>query len=162
MVGATVIKQRAAVAMLGVQDFGDQDGVVAGIYQAVRTAFERGQRAGDQRHALVPGVPFDRVEPVVPAPRKMYRKILLALMKNIDTQALRPAKALENVGTVIDADQNQRRIERNRCKRVRGHAVRAPLGVRNRDDGDAGGKSRAGPAKGRFIETRWPRWRGFA
>ena len=41
------------------------------------------------------------------------------------------------LGFVVHADEDQRRIERERCERAHGEAGRAPVAVGGRDDRDA-------------------------
>src|SRR5579859_5928119 len=77
VIAAPEVHQGAAVAVLGVEHFGDQDGVVAGIDHAMDAALEPGERAGDKRHAAVTSVPLDGAETVVPASRKMFGERLL-------------------------------------------------------------------------------------
>ena len=45
-----------------------------------------------------------------------------------------------HIGAIVERNQDQRRIERNRNERIGGHAVRLFL-VLGREDGDAAGEA---------------------
>lgn len=67
MIAAAEVNEREAFAVLGVEDFGDQDGVIAGIDQFMNGAFERGQDAGNEGHAMTSRDPVDAFEAVLAA-----------------------------------------------------------------------------------------------
>src|SRR6266851_10312044 len=117
------------------------------------TALEPGEHAWDKRHTAVSCQPLDSVEKVVSRTRKMGGKLLLVLAQDVDAYVLRAAEMRQDGGAMIHADQDQRRLQGNGCKRTRRHAVRAAVGIENRDDGDPGRKLRAGAAELGFGEV---------
>ena len=54
----------------------------------------------------------------------------------------------------IDTDQHQRRVERNRGKRVHRHSMWVPVAVEHRNYSDAGGKLGARPAVEPRVQIR--------
>jgi hypothetical protein len=54
---------------------------------------------------------------------KMRGDILLGILQDVDAETALALKIRQQLGIVIDADQNQQRIEGNGSKRVRSHAV---------------------------------------
>jgi hypothetical protein len=153
VIPAAEVNQRSAAGVFGVEHFGDQDGVVAGVDHAMDAALEAGKCAGDERHTAVSCQPLDSVETVVPRAREVDGKILLVLAQYIDTDVLRAAEMRQDGGAMIHADQDQRRLQGNGCKGTRRHAVGTAFGIENGDDSDPGRKLRAGAAELGFGEV---------
>jgi 7,8-didemethyl-8-hydroxy-5-deazariboflavin synthase CofG subunit len=70
----------------------------------------------------------------------------LALGKNVDTEALACGKVGVGLSLVIDANQHQLRLQRDRGKGVGSHAVHAAAVIHG-DDSDTGGERRHGLPK---------------
>lgn len=141
---ALVVNERLAVIDRGLQDFAEEDAVVAGIEQAVEAAFERRHSTGKERHRVPAFAPGNTLEAVVGARGEAMADLLLLVGKDAETEVGSGAEGRENGRPVVDANQHQRRIKRHRCKRVDGQAVGAALGIEHRGNDDAGGKAATG------------------
>ncbi len=80
--------------------------------------------------------------PPLPA-GKATRQCFLMGLENIDRESWRVEKRRVRRGAEIDGHRHQRRVERNRRKRVRGHSAGNAGLVERGDHGDAGGESAA-------------------
>ena len=66
--------------------------------------------------ALEAAFELDAIETVLPAPREVRRKFVLALAQNVERQVLASPQMFKHHGAMVHAHQHQRRIERNRRK----------------------------------------------
>ena len=90
-------------------------------------AFDLRERARQQRHAGRAAVPRQAVEAVVAFAREAIRELALLRRKHVDAEVRRRAKGVDHRHRVAEADQDQRRIERDRSEGADGQAVRRAL-----------------------------------
>ena len=149
---AAVEEQRFAVVAFHAFYFTDEDGVIACRVFTYNVARQLGQRAFQQWDSA--GGP-----PITNAQTGMFfwglfdfREILgerlLASAKNADAEAAMRFQEGEKPGVVIHANENEKRIQRNRSEGIGGHAMHPSRRALNRNYSDARSKCAGYPAKG--------------
>ena len=88
------------------------------------------------------------------ASRKIFGDGLLAGLEDANAEAFFLLEEWKDFGAVVDANENQQRVERNGGKGVGGHALNFSGLALDSDDGDAGGKLAERFAKFRGRERR--------
>jgi len=149
---AAVEEQRVAVVTFHTFDCADEDGVIAGGMFANDVAGEFGQGTVQKRNAA--GGPLIRnTEASIFFRRliafgKMLGESLLTRAENGDAEAASRFEERKQLGFVRDADENEKRIQRDRGEGIGGHAVyHAGLALHG-DHGYAGGECAGDSAKG--------------
>src|SRR5665213_4444627 len=84
------------------------------------------------------------MKPVFRGAGEAARKLRLMLRQNVDGEEPAGDEMPEDCVAQIDAYDHERRFERNRGEGVQRHTMWVPVFVERRDDGDTGGKLRAG------------------
>ena len=112
------------------------------------------QGAVEQDLALGPDVIADAVEPVLVLVGEPARELLLAALEDVHHELRRRDDEVVHVGRVLDADREQRRLQRHRREAARGHAGGLPAGSRDRQDGDAGREAAEQLAEAGGIDAR--------
>lgn len=103
----------------------DQHSMVARSYDVPHGAVEERTRMVEDGEFLPANLPFHVREALIFSPiRKPFRQRLLILAQDIDRKRQAHAHSLQESGTAVDADQDQRRFERNRCERADRHPIR--------------------------------------
>jgi hypothetical protein len=149
------VEQGRAVAGAGVEDFADEEGVVAGVDDVVDAALEDGEGGVEDRGSGGSGVPGDAVEALgVGTACELGGEVLLGVAEDADGVVGAGAEVREYAGGVIDGDEDEWRIERNGGERADGKTVRASAAVDRSGDGDAGGPAGAGLAELGGVERR--------
>ena len=144
------VQQRVSLADDHIFHFGDEDGVIAGILRRVQTAFQVGERSV-QNGGAVGGTVEARAERggieliAVGAGVKIGNRLLIG-SQHIYSETLLRVEMRMRAGFIIDADQDEQRIERDGAEGVGGHAVNLAVKV-DGDDGDSGGEAAQGAAK---------------
>ena len=123
-----MIKQRIASAHHYLLNLSNKNCVVAGILRAMQPALEIRQRAIEHRRAVGGAI---EVRPRLPLgmamvlgrARVVFGNDALVLRQHIHSKALPGMQVSVGAGTMVHANQHQRRIERNRTEGVGGHAV---------------------------------------
>jgi len=155
---AAVEKQRLAFAGFHAFDFADEDGVIAGGMFADDVAGEFGERTVQERNSA--GGPLIRnAEASIFLRRlialgKMLGESLLTRAENGDAKAALRFEERKQPGFVRDADQNEKRFQRDRGEGIGGHAVYHAGLALNSYHGYAGGECAGDSAKRYGIERR--------
>ncbi len=129
-----VVKQRIASAHHYLFDFRDKNRMVARVLRAMQPALKIGERAVQHRRTvrgaieMRPRLPFGMAM-VLGRARIVFRNDALIFRQNIHSKPLLGMQMSVGAGALVDADQYQRRIERDGTERVRGHAVHFALVV---------------------------------
>ena len=144
---ALVVDERLAVVDRSLQHFAEEDAMVAGIEQTVEPTFQCCHSTGDQRHRVLAFAPRNPFEAIIGTGGEAMADLLLLVGKDAQTEVGRCAEGWEDGRAVVDANQHQGWVERHRCERVDGQAVRTALGIEHRGNDDAGGKAAAGATK---------------
>ncbi len=129
------------------RDFADQNDVIARIMARHDPAFELGHGVVDERHAqhALPG----RHVVEEPVPGKGNGQGLLALGQNVDPVDIGAVEAFEPVRRLVDAPQDERRLEGDGREGTDRQADRIPaMGRRTRHHADPGGETAEGGAEG--------------
>ncbi len=125
-------------------DLGEEEGVIAGRMLGDDVAGEVREGILEERNAGI-GVTKSYAEAsggfrVLNGLGEMLGDRLLGIAKYVDAEAVLFADVGEHARVVIDADENEQRIERDRGEGIGGHAVDEAGLALDGDDGDAGGK----------------------
>jgi len=93
-------------------DLADDDDVVAGRVTRVHAALEVRERADEDRHIELPALEREAAEPVGIPRRERPRRLLLPGREDVDREVLRRLQRLVHRRGLVDADEDQRRVER--------------------------------------------------
>jgi len=155
---AAVEEQRVAVVAIHAFYFAEEDGVIAGRVFGDYVAGEFGEGAVQKRNPA--GRPLIRnAEASIFFGRlvtfsEMFGEGLLSRTKNGDAKAALRFQKREQPGVMRDADENEKRIERDGGEGIGGHAVDYTGIAFDRYYGDAGDEGASDSAKGYGIERR--------
>jgi len=72
--------------------------------------------------------------------REVLRDFVLIFLQNADTKAFLLLQNGEHAGAMVDADEDERRVERDRSERTGRHAMNLARRAFRGDDRDAAGK----------------------
>lgn len=140
MILASEEEQGAVVASESVKHFPHDDGMVAAFVTLHDLAFEIADSAVQHCGAVSAFVPIQAGELVRALGGEAARDLFLIFVKKINRKYIRLNEARITLGSLIDANQDERRIERQRRKGVGGETKRRACGVFRRDNGYAGRK----------------------
>ena len=143
-VAAGKMDQWFAVGHTGLDHQAHEDIVVARGKTLMHGALDGGERAGNHGHAGDAAVPGEAIEAVKSLARKAVGQGLLLLTQDIDSEVLGSAEVFNYGDLVAQTNQDERRVQRNRCERTDGETVRRSLGVKRGGDRDTGCKAAAG------------------
>lgn len=127
--------------------------MIAGFDYGRELAFESGDGAVEQGHTVRAGVPFHAFEAAVVLAGECNRNVALGFGENIHGKVGAGTEILKKGAAVIDADENERRFDGNRCEGTHGQAMRRTIGSANCRNGDAGTKQAAGIAEGFRVQS---------
>jgi hypothetical protein len=138
-------EERAAGAHENLFDFGDENGVVAGVLGGVETALEVGEGSVKNGRAVASAVEdgtgfFGGAIVGASRARVVLGDRALVFGQDVHAETLLGMEMGVRAGALVDADENQHGIEGDRGKGVGGHAVDFILVVYG-DDRDAGGET---------------------
>jgi hypothetical protein len=142
---AAVVEERFAVAIADAFHFADENGVVTGHVFRGNIASELSERAGEDRDAA--GGPFKlNIQLTLFLGRRvglgeMLGESLLAATQDVHTETTLQLQEREELGVLIHADENQKRVEGNGREGVGGHAVDFAGFALDGDDGDTSGET---------------------
>ena len=149
-ISAAIVEQRVALGLVDeAHDLADDDDMVAAVVDGVGPAFEERQRFGKYRAPDAAEVIADVAPFVLRRPREMGGNALLQIGQHVDREMLRRLEMVEGIAAPVQAEQQQRRIERNGTERIGGEADRLAAFGHGGDDGHAG---REGPQRAPIIE----------
>src|SRR5207302_926349 len=131
-----------------------KNGMVAGFLRRLQLAFQISQRVVQNGSALRRAIktrPSLLLGVLVGVywPRVIFGNHPLVLRQDVDSEALLGMQMSMGPRTMVDADQQQRRIERHGSEGIGGHAMDFALQVES-DDGHSRGK-----ASHRLSEFGW-------
>lgn len=92
--------------------------MIAAIHHLPGRAFHRSQGPIQQGCSGWTGMPLYTVEPIIYRPGKAIGGLTLILFEDAQTEVRSAEKPLQNGRPVIDTDQNQRRLKRDRGERI--------------------------------------------
>jgi len=142
---AAMEEERLAIVAGHAFDFADEDGVIAGGMFRDEIAGEMGQRPFQQRNTALCPLKTDAQLLLdfgsLFAFREMLGEGLLAFAENADAKAALRFEERQKASIVGHANEDQKRLERDRSEGVGGHAMNAAGFAFDGDDGDAGGES---------------------
>src|SRR5579883_581563 len=137
---ATEQQRPTAAARLEAQDASDEDEMVAAFMDRLGPAVERRQHAAQHGAAASPGLKID-IAPFVAAGLGETRgQPLLILRKDAHGEMAEAAKRGQAESAPVEAELDERRIERYRAEGVCGNSDRLAFDAARRDDRDASGK----------------------
>lgn len=147
------VEQGGSVAGAGVEDFADEEGVVAGLDDIVDAALEDGEGGVEDWGSGGSGMPGDAVEALgVGAAGELGGEVLLGVAEDADSVVGAGAEVREHAGGVVDGNEDEWGIEGNGGERAHGETVRASVAVEGGGDGDAGGPAGASLAELSGVE----------
>lgn len=142
------IQQRLSAGDLRPDHLAHKDGMIARFNDAHYAALDGGQTPGKQRNAGFVAVPIHAFKPALRFLRKYDGQIPLRFTQHVHAKIFSRSKVRKESVSIIDADQNQRRLHRHRGKRTHRQSVRRPVLRAHCSDSDSGSKKRA-----RFAES---------
>src|SRR5207249_7819480 len=122
MIAAAKKEQGAPFAGVGTLDLADVDGVIAGVVRGDDAAFDVRQRALENRRAGAAAATGQVDELVAARHREPARQLLLMLVEDVHDEHLRPVDRRIALRALVDAHEDERRIERDRGNGVRGQS----------------------------------------
>ena len=128
-------------------DADEDEQVVAAFERIEACEFQVRQAAGQDRAAAVQGFEGAVLEFMLLGGGEFFRQVLLVFRKYVNHEPFALAKCLQAAGTVVQADQNNRRVQGNRGEGIDGDADGHALRRQPGDHGDAGGESAEGLAE---------------
>src|SRR5208282_861341 len=131
-------EQRFGLASLGLLDLADIDSVIAAIVRGGHLAFDVTYAAGQDRRTVGADVVANAIELLAAAHGELAREVLLVRCQDVDGERPGLVKACVAFGLLVDANQEQRRHQRDRGKCVRGESMHLAGLSKRRDDRNAG------------------------
>jgi hypothetical protein len=127
VIGAREANQGSAI-MAGHRRYSsDQDLMVPARIRALDVALHSGQNIRQKRHPTRAMAPVESLKPVLRLISESCREPLLMGSQNIQTESARLNEIFENGAPFVETDQNQRRLQGNRCERTHGHSYRSTI-----------------------------------
>jgi MFS family permease len=134
-------RRRAVAARLRVLDAADDDLVIPAGQRVLHRALDDGEHVLEPRTAGGPAAVLDALPGGgQAAPREVGGQVPLPFPEHVDHECPVPVDGLERRAVVVEADEHERRVERERGDRVGGRADRRAVLADGRDDGDPGGE----------------------
>lgn len=121
--------------------------MVAGFDDGPYAAFKIRQTVLKQRHATGTAIPFHALEARLRLLSENHRKLTLGFRQNIYPEMRAGTKMRKEGAGVVNADQDQRGLDGDRCKRANRQPMRRSVRRKNGGYGDSGGEFRTGFAK---------------
>ena len=138
MISAAIEKQRPAFARFKMLHAADVERVVARGMNVDDIHHEVSHRAADQRETV--SMHVANMQPRRRPSREMVAQRILILGQHADAEAPRQRQDAVHIRAIVERNQDQRRIERDRNERIGRHAVRL-LFVLRRKNRDAAGEA---------------------
>ena len=135
-------------------DTTDKYGVITGCVGSIVRHFEGRATTRENRGATSTSLPMQTDKSVGRPSGETVRQILLFGRQDIDDVMTGPAEGLEVVRIIVQTPEDERRLKRNRGKRIDGQPDRVAIRVDGRDNGDAGSEASEGIAQGAAVVLR--------
>lgn len=144
-IAAAEVEEGVAGADDDIFYLGDENGVVAGVLGGMETTFQIGEGAVQHWSAMLGTIETRAClsfSIFVGADRQgvIFRDRHLILSEHVNPEALPGVQMGVCAGLMVNADEDEKRIERDGGKGISGHAVDLTFVV-HRDDGDPGGEA---------------------
>jgi len=152
-VAATKVQERLSFVDRGGFDRADYDRVVAAGQKFRNATFHRGNGSCDERRAGRAIAISDLAKLVGLAGGEAARDEFLILGQHVHREGAADLQAIVNSSALVDANQRQRRFERQRTESGHRDSHRLSIGELYRDDRHAGGKVSQGSAKLSFFDS---------
>src|SRR3984885_10147152 len=122
-VTAAVEEERiTGAALVHLGHLSEKRAVITSVDFGIPRALELGQRSGKESAPILPFGISRFVPCSARRPGESVRQRLLRVGQDVHGKALRPLKVGESAGSLAKREKDQRRIERQRCERIHGHA----------------------------------------
>ncbi len=122
------------------ENFADDDRMIAAIQALGNSALDVTENTVKNRGAVRSLMPLEAGEFIDSFRREAPRELLLMFSQKIDRKGIPAFEAGIALRRFVDADQHQRRIERQRQKGIGRESVRAAASIECGNNGHAGGK----------------------
>lgn len=132
-------------------DTADEDGVVATGVGSLVGHFEGGAAAGEDRGAAGAGLPREAGKAVGRPGGEAIGEVFLLGRQDVDGVVAGFLEGRQVVRAVVQAPEDQRRVERDSREGIDGQADGVPVRIDGRDDGDTGGEAAKGVAQGTAV-----------
>src|SRR5690348_7619262 len=147
-IAAAEIEQRIEAGVEARLDhFADQHVMVAAVVYGVTLAFEHAERFPEDRRARLSARPGSRSEAILVTRREADRRRLLPRLQHVHGEVGRGDQRFGARRLLVDAHQQQRRLQRHGRKAVDRQAGGRAIVFEAGDDGDAGGEAAERVAK---------------
>src|SRR5208283_5842806 len=113
-VATAIEEQRLVLARFRLLDLTQKEGVVASVIGRVEFAFQIGEHAVQDGHAVRTRVIGNALKLVAPADRELARQPFLLFAQDVDREDFALLEMGETLGFLIHRNQQQRRVEGNR------------------------------------------------
>ncbi|MCY1405627.1 hypothetical protein D9M71_208720 [compost metagenome] len=161
-IDALVIEQRRAAKIVEGQHLADQYHVVAAIHLLVHLALETRRAVGEQRRTADTGLVTHPLELVVARAGELIGEVDLVGSEDVHREVAGLLEHRQAAGTLVNAPEDQRRLQGDRVEAVGGDARTGAIGRCGGDYGDASGEIAQGTAEGAGIEESFLRGHGAA
>src|SRR5690554_519014 len=151
-IAALVVDQRSTAGIFKCNDLADQNPVVTTVNGFVGFTLKTGRCVRQQRRTAKTGRKIDSGKLVFTRTRKVVGDINLVSRQNVDGKVSRFFEDLTAAGALVDAPQNQGRIEGYGVEAVGRYTGLHTLGRLGGNNGNAGGEVAQSAAKGFGIE----------
>src|SRR5437879_10038371 len=140
-VASSIVEERPPIRRIPTDDEPDEDGVIPTGYSAALLALDVGDYPLDHRNAALVFRVADAAEAVGLVGRKPARQSFLFRGENIEDEMPSALERGVHVVLLVDRYEDERRIERDRRDRARGHTDRLAIRLARRQHRHAGRKA---------------------
>ncbi|MCY1451230.1 hypothetical protein D9M71_680860 [compost metagenome] len=149
-----MVDQRRAAEIVERNHLAEHDPVVAAIHHLPLLALEARRAVGEQRRTALADLVIDTGELVFPRPGEVIGQVDLVGGKDVHREMAGLAEYLVAAGALVDAPENQRRVQRYGVETVGRHAGLGAGSAGGSDDGDAGGEVAQRATEVAWVEAR--------
>ena len=136
------IDERVSVADRNLLDLAHENGVIAAVICVSKSTLQYDQRVGEHRNTTAAGPQFYSIELIQRWKRESFRQIVLTGSKNIRRKHLRRIYRVVTAGCLLNAYEDERRIQRDGAERGDRYAVKIAGRSARCDNRDPAWKSR--------------------
>ena len=141
------VHERITVANTYAFNFADKDGVIAAVVGVSKYALKRHESVLEDGNTADPCPKTDALEFVDLRKREAFGKVIMPGRQKVNDKYARVPQRVVTAGCLLDADKDERRIERDRAECRHRYPMRHARLVHRRHDRDTARKSRQGRAK---------------
>jgi len=155
-VASSIIEERPPVGRVPTHDQPDEDGVVSPRHSAALLALDVRDGSIDHWNATLIFLVADAAEPIGVVGRKAARYSFLLRRENVEDEMRAALERRVHVMLLVDRDEHERRVERNRRDGARGHPDQLAIRLAAGEHRHAGGKAAEELAELRRLDTAGP------